>query len=143
MFWFTVLSNSKEIKLGDRYQETLPSAGKNSGVVLVPCRPRKCVFFKKWDSLHARLNSHYKARSYKKKKHRNIKAYRKWLYIIIMSRTRFRVNLYSIVAWMSRNSLLKTDAKSEVWVFVYELRGCGFESRCYHSYRKSPEKEII
>ena len=47
MFWFTVLSNSKEIKLGDRYQETLPSAGKNSGVVLVPCRPRKCVFFKK------------------------------------------------------------------------------------------------
>ena len=30
-----------------------------------------------WDSLHARLNSHYKARSYKKKKHKNMKAYRK------------------------------------------------------------------
>ena len=29
------------------------------------------------DSLHARLNSHYKAWSYKKKKHKNIKAYRK------------------------------------------------------------------
>ena len=29
------------------------------------------------------------------------------LYVIIMSRTRFRVNLHSIVAWMSRNSLLE------------------------------------
>ena len=34
-------------------------------------------FFKNWDSLHARLNSHYKACSYKKKKHKKIKAYRK------------------------------------------------------------------
>ena len=33
-----------------------------------------------WDSLYARLNSHYKALSYKKKKHRKIKAYRKSLY---------------------------------------------------------------
>ena len=32
---------------------------------------------KKWDSLHARLNSHYKAWSYKKKKHKKIKVYRK------------------------------------------------------------------
>ena len=30
-----------------------------------------------WGSLHARLNSHYKAWSYKKKKHKKIKAYRK------------------------------------------------------------------
>ena len=30
------------------------------------------------------------------------------LYVIIMSRTRFRVNLHSIVAWISRNSLLET-----------------------------------
>ena len=29
-----------------------------------------------------------------------------WLYVIIMPCTRFRVNLHSIVAWMSRNSLL-------------------------------------
>ena len=29
-----------------------------------------------------------------------------WLYILIMSRTRFRVNPQSVVAWMSRNSLL-------------------------------------
>ena len=30
-----------------------------------------------WDSLYARLNSHYEAWSYKKKKHKKIKAYRK------------------------------------------------------------------
>ena len=55
-----------------------------------------------------------------------------------MSRTRFRVNPHSIVAWMSRNFLLEAGAKSEViwpawlngWVFVYELSGCGFESSC-------------
>ena len=35
------------------------------------------LFFFNWDSLHARLNSHYKAWSYKKKKHKKIKAYRK------------------------------------------------------------------
>ena len=34
-------------------------------------------FFFNWDSLHARLNSHYKACNYKKKTHKNIKAYRK------------------------------------------------------------------
>ena len=65
---------------------------------------------------------------------------------------------HSIVAWMSRNFLLETGAKSEVsvtatgleprttffvnehsaiwpngWVFVYELSGSGFESSCSHS----------
>ena len=30
-----------------------------------------------------------------------------------MSRTRLRENPHSIVAWMSRNSLLEADAKSE------------------------------
>ena len=34
-------------------------------------------FFFNLDSLHARLNSHYKAWSYKKKKHKRIKAHRK------------------------------------------------------------------
>ena len=34
-------------------------------------------FFKNWDSLHARLNSHYEAWSYKKKKHKKITACRK------------------------------------------------------------------
>ena len=34
-------------------------------------------FFFNWDSLHTRLNNNYKAWSYKKKKHKKIKAYRK------------------------------------------------------------------
>ena len=37
-----------------------------------------------------------------------------WLYVLVMSRTRFRVNRHSIVPWMSRNSLLEAGAKSEV-----------------------------
>ena len=40
----------------------------------------------------------------------------KLLHVIIMSRTRFRVNLYSIVVWMSRNSLFETGAISQVSV---------------------------
>ena len=32
------------------------------------------TFFRNWDSLHARLNSHYEAWSYKKKKHKPLKA---------------------------------------------------------------------
>ena len=35
--------DSKETKLGSRDQEASPSAGKNTGVVLVPCRAWKCV----------------------------------------------------------------------------------------------------
>ena len=37
-----------------------------------------------------------------------------WLFVLIMSRTHFRVDPYSIVAWISRNSLLKADTISEV-----------------------------
>ena len=37
-----------------------------------------------------------------------------WLYVLIMLRTRFRVNPRSIFAWMSRNSLLETGTMSEV-----------------------------
>ena len=33
--------------------------------------------FLNWDSLHARLNSYYEAWSYKKKKHKKIRAHRK------------------------------------------------------------------
>ena len=40
-------------------------------------------------------------------------SYGYWLYVLVMSRTRFRVNPHSIVAWMSRNSLLKAGTKSE------------------------------
>ena len=38
---------------------------------------RSCFFFFNWYSLHARLNSHYEAWSYKKRKHKKVKAYRK------------------------------------------------------------------
>ena len=38
------------------------------------------LHFFNWDSLQARLNSHYEARSYKKKKHKKIKIHRKSLY---------------------------------------------------------------
>ena len=38
------------------------------------------------------------------------------LYVIIMSRTCFRVNLHSIVAWMTKNSLLETDPISDAYV---------------------------
>ena len=48
------------------------------------------------------------------------------LYILIMSRVRFRVNLRSIFAWMLRNSLLEMGAAS-TWVFLYEVSGCGLE----------------
>ena len=44
------------------------------------CKPVLCFFvffFGNWDSLHSRLNSHYEAWSYKKKKHEKITAYRK------------------------------------------------------------------
>ena len=37
-----------------------------------------------------------------------------WQYVLVLSRTRFRVNPYSVVAWMSKNSLLEAVAKSEV-----------------------------
>ena len=37
-----------------------------------------------------------------------------WLCFFIIWRTRFRVNPHSIIPWMSRNSSLQTDAKSEV-----------------------------
>ena len=37
--------------------------------------------------------------------------------VLVMSRTRFRVNPHSIVAWMSRNSLLEAGAKSEALLF--------------------------
>ena len=39
-------------------------------------KTNKTTFFN-WYSLHARLNSHYEAWSYKKRKHKKVKAYRK------------------------------------------------------------------
>ena len=39
-----------------------------------------------------------------------------WLCVLLMSHTRFRVNLHSVDVWMSRNTLLETGAISKVSV---------------------------
>ena len=39
----TVLLDSKEAELGSSGKEASPSAGKNTGIVLVACRALKCV----------------------------------------------------------------------------------------------------
>ena len=39
-----------------------------------------------------------------------------WLHVLIMSCTRFRVNLHSVAALMSRNSLFETGAISELQI---------------------------
>ena len=39
----TVVPDSKKTELGSSNQETSPSAGKNTVVVLVPCHAWKCV----------------------------------------------------------------------------------------------------
>ena len=46
---------------------------------MLPMTAQKCLafFFFNWYSLQARLNSHYEAWSYKKRKHKKVKAYRK------------------------------------------------------------------
>ena len=39
----TVLPDSKKTELGSSDQEASPSAGKNTGVVLVPCSCMECI----------------------------------------------------------------------------------------------------
>ena len=53
-----------------------------------------------------------------------------WLYVLIMSRTRFRVNPNSDK--YSQHSSIIWPVWLNGWVFVYELNGCGFESRYSH-----------
>ena len=40
----------------------------------------KYIYFFNWDFLHAVINRHSKAWSYKKKRHKKVKAYRKSIY---------------------------------------------------------------
>ena len=49
----------------------------NSLLIKVPCVQQSNKAFFHWDSLGARLNSRYDARSYKKKKHKKVKVSRK------------------------------------------------------------------
>ena len=53
---------------------------KSHEIIWLVAKVVKNNFFLNWDSLHARLNSHFQAWSYKKKKHIKIKAYRKSVY---------------------------------------------------------------
>ena len=46
-----------------------------------------------------------------------------WLYVLIMSRTYFRVTPHSIVAWMSRKTLLKSGAISEIKWLQWDSTG--------------------
>ena len=67
-----------------------------------------------------------------------------YLYVIIMSRTSFRVNLHSILCLNVKELLAPSrdyicnlsDRFRPVWlngwVFIHELSGYGFESRCCH-----------
>ena len=48
-----------------------------------------------------------------------------WLYELIISRTRFKVNPHSIVAWMSGNYLLEAGAKSEFQISEVEIDNVG------------------
>ena len=55
---------------------------------------------------------------------KNIVTMTRRLCVLIMSHTHFRVNLHSVVARLSRNSLLETHVISEVYVTA-----TGFEPR--------------
>ena len=53
-----------------------------------------------------------------------------WMNVLVMWHTRFRVNPHSIVAWISRNSLLEARAKSE------SLSDCNWTRTQNHLVRK-------
>ena len=57
------------------YWSVLKSFHSNKKILCIP--PIFHNFFFNWYSLYARLNSHYKAWSYKKRKHKKVKVYRK------------------------------------------------------------------
>ena len=57
-----------------------------------------------------------------------------WLYVIIMSRMCFRMNLHSIVAWMLKNSLVETGAISDIlskeFIDIQAIIECRFTLKC-------------
>ena len=56
------------------YEYQIQIMQKNKTIVL---NSANIYIFFNWYSLHARLSSHYEAWSYKKRKHKKVKAYRK------------------------------------------------------------------
>ena len=69
---------TKEILIGSKNSITVRKlyARQQSLITSKDTAILKWYFFN-WDSLHARLKSHYEAWSYKKKKHKKITAYKK------------------------------------------------------------------
>ena len=67
--------DSKIIQTKTNFDDTFVSPNENSFFIHPTTKEETEDFFFNCDSLHARLNSHYKAWSYKKKKHRKVKAY--------------------------------------------------------------------
>ena len=57
--------------------EVIQRVRKKSGNMYSSVMKYMVLIFLNWDSLHARLNSHYKAWGYKKMKHKKMKPYRK------------------------------------------------------------------
>ena len=53
--------------------EVIQRVRKKSGNMYSSVMKYMVLIFLNWDSLHARLNSHYKAWGYKKKKHKKMK----------------------------------------------------------------------
>ena len=63
-------------------------------------------FFFYWDSLHASLNSHYEAWSYKKKNHKKITAYRKSVYKEPTVKRGLLILDLKPLRWWSKESIL-------------------------------------
>ena len=59
------------------YTQRLIPLSKTKPFCHVTVKIHHLIFFFNWNSLHAKLNSHYEPWSYKKKKHKKIEAYRK------------------------------------------------------------------
>ena len=71
---FCLERNLSIIKASINY--IVSSLGGSIGYTFFLCYLHFYNFSFNWDSLHARLHSHYKAWSYKKKKHKNIRVHR-------------------------------------------------------------------
>ena len=73
-------------------------------------------FFFNWDSLHARLNSHFEAWSYKKKKHKNIKISNEtsWVFPALKSTSHF---LHQSQGWGGGGVLwAPSGSRAEHWL---------------------------
>ena len=71
------------------------------------------VSYNYWFEGFGILNFNNSAWNLLRKKSLSIFTENLWLYVLVMSRTHFRVNPHSIFAWMSRDSLLETSVISE------------------------------